>query len=189
MNIVKTLKRSVLAVAVSAAMSTSPLMAQTNTTPNSFWWPEQLDLRPLRFNSAESDPMGKAFNYAEEFKTLDLQAVKRDIAAVMKTSQPWWPADFGNYGPFFIRMAWHGAGVYRVLDGRGGASGAQQRFDPLNSWPDNVGLDKARRLLWPVKQKYGKKISWGDLMVLAGNVSLEEMGFKVTKNYLSQFGR
>lgn len=178
MKIGKTLKISALAFAVSAALSTTTLMAQANETPNSFWWPEQLDLRPLRFNSAESDPMSKAFNYAEEFKTLDLQAVKRDIAVVMKTSQPWWPADFGNYGPFFIRMAWHGAGVYRISDGRGGASGAQQRFEPLNSWPDNVGLDKARRLLWPVKQKYGQKISWGDLMVLAGNVALEEMGFK-----------
>lgn len=178
MNIGKTLKLSVMAVAVSAALYTNPLMAKTDVTPNSFWWPEQLNLQPLRFNSAESDPMGKAFNYAEAFKTLDIEAVKRDIAGVMKTSQPWWPADFGNYGPFFIRMAWHGAGVYRTFDGRGGASGAQQRFEPLNSWPDNVGLDKARRLLWPVKQKYGQKISWGDLMVLAGNVALEEMGFK-----------
>jgi len=122
--------------------------------------------------------MGAAFDYAKEFKTLDLQAVKRDIAVVMKTSQPWWPADYGTYGPFFVRMAWHSAGVYRIFDGRGGASGGQQRFEPLNSWPDNVGLDKARRLLWPVKQKYGKKISWGDLMVLSGNVALEEMGFK-----------
>jgi len=178
MNIRKTLKISALAIAVSAAFSTNALFAQTNPTPNSFWWPEQLNLQPLRYHSAESDPMGTAFNYAKEFKTLDLQAVKRDIAVVMKTSQAWWPADYGTYAPFFVRMAWHSAGVYRIFDGRGGASGGQQRFEPLNSWPDNVGLDKARRLLWPVKQKYGKKISWGDLMVLAGNVALEEMGFK-----------
>ena len=178
MNVGKTLKLSALVVALATVLSSNPVLAQNTDTPNSFWWPEQLDLQPLRWNSAESDPMGRAFDYAKAFKTLDLQAVKRDIAGVMKTSQPWWPADFGNYGPFFIRMAWHGAGVYRTSDGRGGASGAQQRFEPLNSWPDNVGLDKARRLLWPVKQKYGNKISWGDLMVLAGNVALEEMGFK-----------
>jgi len=143
-----------------------------------FWWPEQLDLLPLRQHAAESSPMDKAFNYAEQFKTLDIKAVKQDIEQVMKTSQPWWPADYGHYGPFFIRMAWHSAGTYRVGDGRGGAGGGQQRFEPLNSWPDNVSLDKARRLLWPVKQKYGNKISWGDLMVLAGNVALESMGFK-----------
>jgi catalase-peroxidase len=137
-----------------------------------------LDLSPLRQHAAESNPYGAGFNYAGEFKTLDLAAVKKDIAAVLTSSQPWWPADYGNYGPFFIRMAWHGAGTYRMGDGRGGAGGAQQRFEPLNSWPDNVSLDKARRLLWPVKQKYGRKLSWGDLMVLTGNVALESMGFK-----------
>jgi catalase-peroxidase len=143
-----------------------------------FWWPEKLDLSPLRQNSAESNPLGKDFNYAQAFATLDLKAVKQDINKVLTTSQDWWPADYGNYGPFFIRMAWHSAGTYRTLDGRGGAEGGQQRFDPLNSWPDNANLDKARRLLWPVKQKYGRKLSWGDLMVLAGNVALENMGFK-----------
>ncbi len=145
---------------------------------NKFWWPEKLDLSPLRQNSAESNPFGKDFNYAKAFATLDLKAVKQDINKVLTTSQDWWPADYGNYGPFFIRMAWHSAGTYRTLDGRGGADGGQQRFDPLNSWPDNANLDKARRLLWPVKQKYGQKLSWGDLMVLAGNVALENMGFK-----------
>jgi len=178
MLIKKTFLLSALAVAISTALSASPALAETKPTTSSFWWPEQLDLKPLRQNSDESNPLGKNFNYAEEFKKLDLKAVKKDIAAVMKTPQAWWPADYGHYGPFFIRMAWHSAGVYRVFDGRGGAGGGQQRFEPLNSWPDNVNLDKARRLLWPVKQKYGNKISWGDLMVLAGNVALEDMGFK-----------
>ncbi|GAA5443367.1 catalase-peroxidase 2 [Microbulbifer sp. NBRC 101763] len=145
---------------------------------NQFWWPNQLDLRPLRQHSPRSNPMGDDFNYAEEFKTLDLKAVKNDIEALLKTSQDWWPADFGHYGPFMIRMAWHSAGTYRIDDGRGGAGGGQQRFDPLNSWPDNANLDKARRLLWPIKQKYGRKLSWADLMILTGNVSLESMGFE-----------
>jgi catalase-peroxidase len=145
---------------------------------NQFWWPERLDLSPLRQHASESDPMGKDFQYAKEFKRLDLNAVKKDVAAVLTTSQDWWPPDYGTYAPFFIRMAWHSAGTYRITDGRGGAGGGQQRFEPLNSWPDNANLDKARRLLWPVKQKYGARISWADLMVLAGNVALESMGFK-----------
>ncbi|MEP6391691.1 MAG: catalase/peroxidase HPI [Halioglobus sp.] len=145
---------------------------------NQFWWPEQLDLQPLRQHSPASNPMGEDFDYAAAFATLDLPTVKKDIEAVLTNSQDWWPADWGNYGPFFIRMAWHSAGTYRVADGRGGAGGGQQRFDPLNSWPDNANLDKARRLLWPIKQKYGSKLSWADLMVLAGNVSMESMGFK-----------
>ncbi|GEP89136.1 catalase-peroxidase [Chitinophaga terrae (ex Kim and Jung 2007)] len=147
-------------------------------TRNRDWWPNQLRLNVLRQNSSLSDPMGKAFNYAEEFKSLDLEAVKKDLHALMTDSQDWWPADFGHYGPLFIRMAWHSAGTYRVTDGRGGAGTGQQRFAPLNSWPDNVSLDKARRLLWPVKQKYGRKLSWADLLILTGNVALESMGFK-----------
>ncbi len=143
-----------------------------------FWWPERAELSPLRQHGIESNPMGKDFDYAKEFKKLDLKAVKKDIAKVISTSQDWWPADYGSYAPFFIRMAWHSAGTYRIYDGRGGAGGGQQRFEPLNSWPDNANLDKARRLLWPVKAKYGKALSWADLMVLTGNVALESMGFK-----------
>ena len=153
-------------------------MPNQTTPTNRFWWPDQLDLSLLRQNAAESNPMGDDFNYAEEFSTLDLAAVKRDIEAAMTTSQDWWPADYGHYGPLFIRMAWHGAGTYRVADGRGGARGGQQRFEPLNSWPDNANLDKARRLIWPVKAKYGRKLSWADLMILTGNVALESMGFE-----------
>ena len=145
---------------------------------NAHWWPNQLQLGILHQHSAKSDPMGEAFNYAEAFKTLDLDAVTRDLHALMTDSQDWWPADFGHYGPLFVRMAWHSAGTYRVSDGRGGAGTGAQRFAPLNSWPDNVNLDKARRLLWPIKQKYGRKISWADLMILTGNVALESMGFK-----------
>ncbi|CAN7284710.1 catalase/peroxidase HPI [Acidovorax sp. LjRoot118] len=145
---------------------------------NADWWPNQLNLRPLNQSSPLVDPMGDGFNYAEEFKSLDLAAVKADLHALMTDSQDWWPADFGHYGPLFIRMAWHSAGTYRLADGRGGAGAGQQRFAPLNSWPDNANLDKARRLLWPIKQKYGRKISWADLMILTGNVALESMGFK-----------
>ena len=145
---------------------------------NADWWPNQLNLRPLNQSSPLVDPMGDGFNYADEFKSLDLAAVKADLNALMTDSQDWWPADFGHYGPLFIRMAWHSAGTYRLADGRGGAGAGQQRFAPLNSWPDNANLDKARRLLWPIKQKYGRKISWADLMILTGNVALESMGFK-----------
>jgi len=146
--------------------------------PNKFWWPNRIDLTPLRQHAKESSPMGKNFNYAKEFSKLNIKKVKKDIVKVMKNSQDWWPADWGHYGPFFIRMAWHSAGTYRTFDGRGGASGGQMRFEPLNSWPDNANLDKARRLLWPIKKKYGKRLSWADLMILAGNVALEDMGFK-----------
>ncbi|BCV67296.1 catalase-peroxidase 2 [Shewanella carassii] len=165
------------AASTQAAQSPSAAQSQAATT-NAYWWPQQLDLSPLRQHGAESNPYGADYDYAKAFGSLDLDAVKADIKTTLTTSQDWWPADYGHYGPFFIRMAWHSAGVYRIFDGRGGASGGQQRFEPLNSWPDNVSLDKARRLLWPIKQKYGSQISWADLMVLAGNVSLESMGFK-----------
>ncbi|MGZ4707241.1 MAG: catalase/peroxidase HPI [Acidimicrobiales bacterium] len=158
-----------------------PVLSHTNTatgsTANQHWWPEQLNLRVLNKNSPKIDPMGEEFDYAAEFASLDLAAVKADIVEVTTVSQEWWPADYGHYGPLFIRMAWHGAGTYRIHDGRGGAGSGTQRFAPLNSWPDNANLDKARRLLWPVKAKYGRKISWADLMILAGNVALESMGF------------
>src|SRR6516162_4882473 len=154
------------------------LIHPTQGDANAQWWPNRLNLKILAKNPAEADPLGAEFSYKEAFLSLDLAAVKQDIAEVLTNSQDWWPADFGNYGPLMIRMAWHGAGTYRISDGRGGAGSGQQRFAPLNSWPDNASLDKARRLLWPVKKKYGQKISWADLMVLTGNVALETMGFK-----------
>jgi catalase-peroxidase len=166
------------AIAVASMSAAVPVSAASNNMGNDFWWPEQLDLRPLRQHSVKSNPYGHDFDYAAEFAKLDLDAVKADIEALMTQSQDWWPADYGHYGPFFIRMAWHSAGTYRLGDGRGGSDGGQIRFEPLNSWPDNVNLDKARRLLWPVKQKYGRSISWADLMVLTGNVALESMGFR-----------
>ena len=156
----------------------SPRPKRTNPRTNKDWWPNQLDLSILHKHSPLSDPLGKDFNYAEEFKTLDLESLKRDLIELMTTSQDWWPADYGHYGPLFIRMTWHAAGTYRIADGRGGGGEGAQRFAPLNSWPDNASLDKARRLLWPIKQQYGRKISWADLLVYAGNVAMESMGFK-----------
>ena len=155
-----------------------PFTGGTRGRTNRHWWPDALDIEMLHRNSALSDPMGKDFDYAKEFQTLDLDTVIKDLHALMTDSQEWWPADFGHYGGLMIRMAWHSAGTYRITDGRGGAGAGQQRFAPLNSWPDNANLDKARRLLWPIKQKYGRKISWADLMILAGNVALEFDGLQ-----------
>ncbi len=176
------LNKTIPLVAAIAITATSTMHAENmfsgKAKPNSFWWPQQVDLGPLRDHDNRSNPLGDEFDYAKAFASVDLNALKADIEKTLKTSQDWWPADWGHYGGLMIRMAWHSAGTYRVHDGRGGADGGQQRFEPLNSWPDNANLDKARRLLWPVKQKYGRNVSWADLMILAGNVALESMGFK-----------
>jgi catalase-peroxidase len=172
------IKTLAAAIALSLPLVGSVQAENTFAKPPTFWWPERIDLAPLRQHNPDSNPYGADFNYAAEFAQVDMEALKADVRATLTDSKDWWPADYGHYGPFFVRMAWHSAGTYRVADGRGGAGGGQQRFEPLNSWPDNGNLDKARRLMWPVKQKYGRQVSWADLMILAGTVAMEDMGFK-----------